>query len=67
MPTLKIVCSFPVLMIEIMENFKSQQRTKRTENLLKQAHAEIQFFQPMLLNSKLLHKKVRIFLERQAK
>ena len=59
MPTIKIVCSFPVLMIEIRENFKSQQRTKRAENLLKHAHAAMQFFQPMLLNFKPLHKKVR--------
>ena len=66
MPTIKIV-SFPVLIIEIRENFKSQQRTKCEENLLKHAHAAMQFFQPMLLNSKLLHKKARIFLERQAK
>ena len=58
MPTI-IVCSFPVLMIEIREKLKSQQKTKRAENLHKHAHAGMQFFHPMLLNSKPLHKKER--------
>ena len=35
------VYSFPVLMIEIKEKCKSQQRTKRAENLQKHAHAVI--------------------------
>ena len=48
MPTI-IVCFFPVLLIEIREKLKSQQRTKRAENLHKHAHAAMQSFQPMLL------------------
>ena len=58
MPTI-IVCSLPGLMIEIRKKLKSQQRTKCAENLHKHAHAAMQFFQPMPLNSKPLHKKVR--------
>ena len=58
MPTI-IVCSFLVLMIEIREKLKSQQRTKRGPSMQKiytNMHMS-QFFQPMLLNSKFLHKK----------
>ena len=36
-----IVCSFPELMIEIREKLKSQQRTKRAENLQKHKNAAI--------------------------
>ena len=35
------VYSFAVLIVEIKEKFKSRQRTKRAENLHKQAHAVI--------------------------
>ena len=36
-----IVCSFPVLMIEIRGKLKSQQRNKRAEKLHKHAHTAI--------------------------
>ena len=36
-----IVCSFPVLMIEIRKTLKRLQRTKRAENLHKHAHVAI--------------------------
>ena len=36
-----IVCSFPVLMMEIRGKLKSQQRNKRAEKLHKHAHTAI--------------------------
>ena len=49
-----IVCSFPELMIEIREKLKGLSVRKIYRN----THMP-QFFQPMLLNSKFLHKTVR--------
>ena len=53
-----IVCSMINFMIEIKEKLESQQRTKREQNF-NQSRTRCNSFQPMLLNSKFLHKKMR--------
>ena len=65
-----IVRSFPVLIIEIREKLKVSKGLS-LRNIYTNSHTP-QFFQPMLLNSKFLHKKVRfkwslVFSDKQKK
>ena len=65
-----IIRSFPVLEIKIREKLKVS-KGLNMQKIYTHSHM-LQFFQPMLLNSKFLHKKVRfkwslVFSDKQKK